>query len=243
VHIKAFLPASLIEYPEHIADVIYVGECNFRCPFCYNVDLVLRADRIPDIDPDRVLARLDGRRGFIDALAITGGEPTLQDHLPEFLEDVHSLGLGVKLDTNGYRPDVLEDCLRRQLVDYVAMDIKARLEAYASAAGVTVRTERIERSVQLLLASDVEHEFRTTVVPGLTTAADIEGIVGLINGARRYSLQCFRPSETVGWGRDGPSDSPSAELMQRLMELARPHVEQISIRGLPVPAPPRRVTP
>jgi pyruvate formate lyase activating enzyme len=235
VHIKAFLPASLIEYPEHIADVIYVGECNFRCPFCYNVDLVLHAQRLPDLDPDKVLARLEGRRGFIDALAITGGEPTLQSDLVGFLGDVRGLGLAVKLDTNGYRPDVLRDCLDRKLVDYVAMDIKSCPEGYAAAAGVAVDTERIKRSVELLLASEVEHEFRTTVVPGLTGQEDVEGIVRLIAGAKRYYLQCFRPGETVGWGLHGPHDPPSAELMQSMLELARPDVRRVEIRGLAEP--------
>ncbi len=237
MHIKAFLPASLIEYPEHIADVIYVGECNFRCPFCHNVDLVLRADELPDIDPDNVLVKLSSRRGFIDGVVVTGGEPTLQVDLAEFLRDVIALGLHVKLDTNGYRPDMLEECLTQGLVDYVAMDVKSRQETYARAAGVVVRTEKIVRSIRLLLASAVEYEFRTTVVPSLTTQEDIQGIARLIDGAKRYYLQCFRPGETVGWGVRGPGDGPSAELMQSMMELARPHVRQIGIRGLHQPAP------
>jgi pyruvate formate lyase activating enzyme len=233
VHIKAFLPASLIEYPEHVADVIYVGKCNFRCPFCHNVDLVLRADRLPDIDPVEVLARLERRGGFVDALTVTGGEPTLQADLAHFLGSVRRLGLAAKVDTNGYRPDVLQDCLELELVDYVAMDVKSRPEAYDVAAGVPVIAERVEQSVELLLASDVEYEFRTTVVPGLTTAEDIKSIASLIDGAKRYYLQCFRPGETVGWGLNGPGDGPSAQLMQSLMELARPHVGHIGIRGLP----------
>jgi len=233
LHVKAFLPASLIEYPQHIADVIYVGECNLRCPFCHNVDLVLHPERLPDIDPAKLLSRLEGRRGFIDAVAVTGGEPTLQDGLAAFLIGVRALGLKVKLDTNGYRPDVLEDWLGRKLVDYVAMDVKSRLEAYSHAAGVPVRTERIERSVQLLMASEVEHEFRTTVVPGLIGVQDIKGIVELINGAKRYALQCFRPGETVGWGTNGPQEMPSVELMQSMLEIARPHIDQVYLRGMP----------
>ena len=239
LHIKAFLPASVIEYPEHIAGVIYVGDCNFRCPFCHNVDLVLHPDRLPDIDPANVLARLESRHGFIDAVTITGGESTVQADLTEFLSDVRELGLAVKLDTNGYRPDVLQDCLNRRLVDYVAMDIKSRLEAYTLAAGVAVRTERLEQSVQLLLNSGIEHEFRTTVVPGLTTTTDIEGIVTLIDGAKRYYLQCFRPGETVGWGLDGPRDAPSAELMHSMVDIARPWVRKVGIRGLIQPAAPQ----
>jgi pyruvate formate lyase activating enzyme len=233
VHIKAFLPASLIEYPERVADVIYVGECNFRCPFCHNVDLVLHADRLPDMDPAKVLARLERRRGFVDGVTVTGGEPTLQPGLADFLRDVRRLGLAAKLDTNGYRPEVLRNLLEHGSVDYVAMDLKSRLEVYGAAAGVPVVTERVVQSVELLLASEVQYEFRTTVVPGLTTAEDIVGVASLIDGAKRYYLQCFRPGDTVGWGLDGPGERPSAELMHELVELARPRVEQIGIRGLP----------
>jgi pyruvate formate lyase activating enzyme len=240
LHIKALLPASLIEYPEHIADVVYVGECNFRCPYCYNVDLVLHADRLPDIDAGRVLMRLEERRGFIDGLAVTGGEPSLQEDLRAFLSKVRGLGVDIKLDTNGYRPDVLQELLQQHLVDYVAMDIKSRLRGYSVAAGVRVDMARIEKSVQLLVASDVDYEFRTTVVPRLTTMEDIRGIAALIDGAKRFALQCFRPGETVGWGLGGPADVPSAELMQAMMSVVAPHVEQTSIRGLGQPSPVQR---
>lgn len=233
MQIKAFLPASLIEYPGHIADVVYVGVCNFRCPYCYNVDLVLRPEQLPDLDLDHVLQRLEGRRGFVDGIAITGGEPTVQSGLAAFLTDVRQLGQAVKLDTNGYQPDVLQQCLERRLVDYVAMDVKSSLTRYELAAGVPVDTRRVQQSIQLLLRSEIDYEFRTTVVPGLVALQDVEAIVDLIAGARRYYLQCFRPGETVGWGRDARVDVPSSELLHEMAEMAASRVEEAGIRGLP----------
>lgn len=233
MHIKAFLPASLIEYPGHIADVVYVGACNFRCPYCYNVDLVLRPEQLPDIKLARVLQRLEARRGFVDGLAITGGEPTVQPGLIAFLADVRQLGLSVKLDTNGYRPDVLQQCLEQRWVDYVAMDVKTSLARYQPVAGVAVDPKRLQQSIELLLCSEIDYEFRTTVVPGLVNLQDVKAIVHLIAGARRYYLQCFRPGETLGWGRDAPVGPPSPELVQEMAVLAASQVQVVGIRGLP----------
>jgi pyruvate formate lyase activating enzyme len=233
VHIKAFLPASLIEYPGHIADVVYVGACNFRCPYCYNVDLVVRPEQLPDIELSRVLQRLEARRGFVDGLAITGGEPTVQSGLIAFLADVRQLGLSVKLDTNGYRPDVLQECLERRLVDYVAMDVKGSLARYEPVAGVAVDPKRLQQSIELLLRSEIDYEFRTTVVPGLVNLQDVKAIVDLIAGARSYYLQCFRPGETLGWGRDAPVGPPFPELVQEMAGLAASQVQVVGIRGLP----------
>jgi len=233
VHIKAFLPASLIEYPGHIADVVYVGACNFRCPYCYNVDLVLRPEQLPDIELAHILQRLEARRGFVDGLAVTGGEPTLQPGLMAFLADVRQLGMAVKLDTNGYRPDVLQECLERGLVDYVAMDVKSSLGRYELAAGVPVEPRRLQQAIKLILSSEIDYEFRTTVVPGLVTLQDVKAIVELIAGAKRYYLQCFRPGETVGGDWDAPVAPPSAESLQEMAELATSRVQEVGIRGLP----------
>lgn len=233
MQIKAFLPASLIEYPGRIADVVYVGMCNFRCPYCYNVDLVLRPEQLSDIELPHVLQRLAARRGFVDGLAITGGEPTVQSGLMAFLADVRQLGIPVKLDTNGYRPDVLQECLERRLVDYVAMDIKSSLGRYEPAAGVAVDPGRLQQSIEILLRSEIDSEFRTTVVPGLVNLQDVKAIARLIAGARRYYLQCFRPGETVGWGWHPPVGPPSAQSLREMAMLAASQVREVGIRGLP----------
>jgi len=233
VHIKAFLPASLIEYPGRIADVLYVGACNFRCPYCYNVELVLRPDLLPDLQPVEVLRKLALRSGFVDGVVVSGGEPTLQPDLLGFLLRVRQLGLSVKLDTNGYRPDVLRECLKQQLLDYVAMDVKSSLDRYGEVAGVRVDARRLQQSIDLILSSGIDHEFRTTVVPTLVALSDVQAIVPLIAGARRYYLQSFRPTDTVGWGREPPVAMPSAELLHRMADAAAGHVQEVGIRGLP----------
>jgi pyruvate formate lyase activating enzyme len=235
VHIKALLPASVIEYPGHIADVLYVGACNFRCPFCYNVELVLRPEQLPDLEEAGLLQHLRPRVGFVDALVISGGEPTLQPDLMSFLSEVRQTGLKIKLDTNGYRPAVLRQCLERGLLDYVAMDIKSSLGKYQQAAGVPVAVKRVQQSIALVLHASIDSEFRTTVVPGLVDVEDVHAIVQLIAGAKRYYLQCFRPGPTVG-GLDYRSATvgpPTAELLQQMAALAAPWVQEVGIRGLP----------
>jgi len=231
VHIKALLQASLIEYPGHIADVAYVGGCNLRCPYCHNVDLVLRPAQLPDLEPALLLHKLAARRGFIDGLVITGGEPTLQPDLPHFLASVKRLGLAVKLDTNGYRPDVLRACLEQGLVDYVAMDVKSSFARYSAAAGVPLDTGRVRESIALLLASHIDYEFRTTVVPGLVELDDVRSIVDVISGARRYYLQAFRPAPTVGWGEAPPVGAPAPELLRAMAALAAGRVAEVGLRG------------
>lgn len=233
MHLKALLPASLIEFPGHIADVLWVGACNFRCPYCYNVDLVLRPGQLPNIDPADILRQLAGRRSFVDGVVISGGEATLQPGLVDFMREIGQLGLALKLDTNGYRPDVLAQCLRQQVVQYVAMDLKSSLDRYELAAGVPLEPERIRESVSLLLRSQVDHEFRTTVVPALVEGEDIKAIAQLISGAKRYYLQCFQPGPTVGWGSHSPVGAPHADTLRDMADVAANYVEEVGIRGLP----------
>lgn len=233
MHIKAWSCASLIEYPQHIADVLYVGECNFRCPYCYNVDLVLRPHTLPDLDTAELLRQLTARRGFVDGVVVTGGEPTLQPDLPSFLAELRQTGMAIKLDTNGYCPDVLRRCLERGLLDYVAMDVKTSLHQYHRAAGIPVAPQRLQQSISLLLGSGLDHEFRTTVVPGLVGLDDVAAIARLIEGAKRYYLQCFRPLSTVAWGDSPPVGPPAAQLLREMAALAAPYVAEIGIRGLP----------
>ena len=231
MHIKAFLPASLIEFPGRIADVLYVGACNFRCPFCYNVDLVLYPERLPDLEPAEVLQRLEQRQGFVDGVVVTGGEPSLQSDLLPFLANLAQTGLEVKLDTNGYKPDVLAECLGRGLVDYVAMDIKSSLGKYKLAAGRPLDLQPLRESIALLLGSKVEYEFRTTVVPTLVEPQDVLSIGEMIAGAKRYFLQSYRPEPGVGWGEAPPVGPPQAESLRQMAALVADFVREVGIRG------------
>ncbi len=197
MRIASILPTTLIDYPGRVAALIYTPSCNFRCPFCHNPELVL-PERIAALDliPDeRVLSLLDERRGFLDALAITGGEPTLQPDLARFIRRVKGLGYLVKLDTNGSHPEILRELFREGLLDYVAMDVKSPPERYPEFAGVEVDIALIEESIRLIESRAPDYEFRTTVAPGVTKG-DIRAIARWIKGAKRYVLQRFTvPSE------------------------------------------------
>jgi pyruvate formate lyase activating enzyme len=190
--IAHLLPTTLIEYPGKVAALVYTPGCDFRCPFCHNAELVL-PEKIPSLQliPETELFYFLRERGnFLDALSITGGEPTLHDDLPRFIERVKQMGLLVKLDTNGVRPDVLEGLLKNRLLDYVAMDIKGPAARYSELAGVNVDLDAIERSIRLIIDRAPDYEFRTTVAPTLATE-DIREAIKLINGAKRYFLQRF----------------------------------------------------
>ncbi|HAF70045.1 MAG: anaerobic ribonucleoside-triphosphate reductase activating protein [Acetothermia bacterium 64_32] len=184
---------SLIDFPGKVAAVVWTVGCNLRCPFCYNGELVLpeRAAALSPMDPEGLLSQLAARRGFVDGLAVTGGEPTLQPDLADFLAEVKGLGLAVKLDTNGTRPEALAALLKRGLLDYVALDLKAPFPRYPEFTGVKEDVSgRVRKSVQVLREGAPDYELRTTVAPGLSEA-DIEAIAQAVRGAKRYVLQPF----------------------------------------------------
>ena len=193
VDVKGFVSISLLDYPGRISSVLFAGGCDFRCPYCYNTDLVLNPQEIPTIPEEELLEDISKRldSGLIDGVVVTGGEPTLSPDLPRLLRVIKSMGASVKLDTNGTRPQLLEAILRRNLTDYVAMDYKAPLGRYSDLAGVNVDTEAIRLSAQLLLGGKIDYEFRTTVHPGLLDVEDLLQIIREIKGAKRYAVQPF----------------------------------------------------
>jgi pyruvate formate lyase activating enzyme len=203
VTFKGWQKTSLIEYPGKVATVVFVGGCSFRCPYCYNAELVLAPESIADLDSESVLSYLFDSRPLYQAVVVSGGEPTLDPGLPDFLERVGSLGLLRGLATNGSRPEALRALLERGLVEYVAMDVKAPLtwEAYRSAAGLGEADRRVldqvQESIALLLRAGVQVEFRCTAVPGLHSAEDLLALAGALRGARRLALQAFRPGPTL----------------------------------------------
>lgn len=196
IRIRGLVKNSLIEFPGHIATVAFAGGCDFRCPYCHNADLVLGWENLPAIAVSDVLESLARRRDFVDGVVVSGGEPTLQPDLPDFLRAVRDLGLDTKLDTNGSRPDVLRFLLTEGLLDYVALDLKAPLDRYQALVGAPAG-DAVRESTRLVLDADIDHEFRTTVVPGIVAPADIPAMAQIIAGARRYYLQQFRPTNTL----------------------------------------------
>ena len=150
---------SLIDYPGKICAIVFTQGCNFRCPYCHNPELVDPRQYGPAVKEEDVLSFLEKRKGKLEAVAVTGGEPMIQKNLDRFLEKVKGMGYLIKVDTNGSKPEVLEKVIRRRLVDYLAMDIKGPLERYAQIASVKVDTSKISRSIELITSSEIDHEF------------------------------------------------------------------------------------
>ena len=229
MNIKGLVKSSFVDFPGRIAVVVFTAGCNFRCPYCHNSDLVLHPQGLQDIEPDEVLAFLARRSGLIDGLVITGGEPTLQEDLIEFCRSIVEIGIAVKLDTNGSRPGVIQRLLAEGLLDYIAMDIKATFARYSLATGVSSDVGKIQESIELIRSSDIDYEFRTTVVPGIISPGDIEIIAQGIAGAQRYVLQQFRPLSTLA-PLDGCTPYHEDELL-RMAQAAERWVELVEVRG------------
>jgi pyruvate formate lyase activating enzyme len=188
---------SLADFPGRIAAIVFCRGCGFRCPYCHNPQLVepaLYAQPIPQGD---VLDFLVTRRGQLQGVVVTGGEPTIHSGLPDFLAAVRELGFAAKLDTNGSNPEMLRGILSRGLADYVAMDIKAPLASYDRLAAVPVRTRDIQQSISLVIESGVAHEFRTTYLEPELSVQDMKEIALLVRGCRQFVLQGFRATATL----------------------------------------------
>lgn len=222
---------TLLDYPEHVAATVFCGGCNFCCPFCYNSSLVLDPGSQPRLEEKEVLDFLKKRRGILSGVCITGGEPALQPDLAEFAGRVKDLGYLVKLDTNGYKPEVLEVLVERKLLDYIAMDIKAGPSKYGQASGVLgLDWKKIQSSIDFIMGCGVQYEFRTTVVKGIHTKEDFAEIGRLLAGAAAYYLQAFQDQESV-MQREKHFTYFEKEQMEEFAGLVRPFVQKVGLRG------------
>jgi pyruvate formate lyase activating enzyme len=220
---------SLVDYPGKICAILFAQGCNFRCPYCHNPELVLPAAFGACVDEATLFAFLEKRKGIVDAVTVTGGEPTLQSDLAKLIGRVKALGYLVKLDTNGSRPAVLKGLIDGGQLDYVAMDIKGPLERYGEITGVPVVAEDIGKSIDLIVKSGLPHEFRTTLVDGMFSTGDFEKIGRLIRNASRYVLQRFiasKPLDPAFLERTAPPD----EMLATLKRSLEGDVEQVVIR-------------
>ncbi len=218
MRVVGYTENSLSDWGGRVSWVVFTPGCNFRCPFCHNPSLV--EDRETDLDPEQTAARILSRRGWLDGVVVSGGEPTLQQGLAGWLRGLKTAGISLKLDTNGSRPDFLEKMLGEELLDSVSMDIKAAPERskYNRACGTEADLEKIRRSVELLNGSGVEVEYRTTAVPGLLEEEDVGEIARWLGEGARWVLRDFRPGNCLdgAYNRIRPF---SAEQMQRLRRL------------------------
>ncbi len=224
---------SVIDYPGKIVSVLFLGGCNFRCPSCQNADLVLRPESLPGLDPDEMMRSLEKKKGFVDGVSITGGEPLIHgEALLSLMRRLREAGLAVKLDTNGYEVELLQRVLVTGLADYVAMDVKTSLAKYSKAAGKALDTRRIEQAIRLIMDSGVEYEFRTTCVPGIVEESDMREIAALVSGAKHYYLQQFRANGPMIDSKFEAVRPYDAATLGRFLSLVSPSVQACGLRGV-----------
>jgi len=227
MNIQGFQKLTLLDYPGRTACTVFTGGCNLRCPFCHNADLVRTPIAQPNLTQE-VLTYLARRRGILDGVCITGGEPLLQPDLTDFIRQIKELGYAVKLDTNGSLPDRLAALLGTGLVDCVAMDVKSSPAGYAAAAGTDGDAAVYDRSIRILRESGVAHEFRTTAVKGIHTPADFTAIGEWLAGVPAYYIQRFVDSgRLLGVGYS----AFSIDEMEHLLTVVREHIPAAQLRG------------
>lgn len=226
--VYAFLEKpSLIDYPGYLCGVFFISGCNFSCGFCHNAPLMgKKQSGVPWSRLDAICRKF--KTEWVDAVCITGGEPTLSSELTQLIGFFRSRGFKIKLDTNGARPEVLKECL--PLMDYIAMDIKAGLSGYPEWAGFTA-TEKIAESVKLIMSSGKEYEFRTTVIEAFHTDEQMREIGGLIRGAKRYCIQPFIPKDNVPDPRLRDTKRAPPARLRRIEQLMKPYVQEMVVRG------------
>jgi len=212
---------SLIDYPGRICVIAFTQGCNFRCPYCHNPELVEPSLYGKGVTKRDVMAFLERRRGKLDAVSITGGEPLLQRGLVTFIEEARALGYLIKIDTNGSFPDILRRLIAAGLLDYIAMDIKAPLDKYEKVVNAPIAPANITESIRLIMESGIDYEFRTTIAQSLLTEKDVEKIGELIHGASRYVLQRFVPSKTLDPAYLSKKTWPDGELESIKQRLER----------------------
>ncbi|MFA5188460.1 MAG: anaerobic ribonucleoside-triphosphate reductase activating protein [Patescibacteria group bacterium] len=221
---------TLIDYPGHLAATIFLAGCNFHCGFCHNPGLVEIKPGREFISAQEILDYLCKRKGILEAVCISGGEPLIQPDLKDFLAQIKSLGYLIKLDTNGFNPAFLKELLAQNLIDYIAMDIKASLAKYGEITNVKSDFKNIEESIKIILAGNLPYEFRTTVLPKFHDPKEMAKIGQMITGAKNYYLQNFRNFKTLDPSFAQEQAFTEAEL-QKLREIALKYVKNCEIRN------------
>jgi len=226
--IGGFQKMTVLDFPGKIACILFTYGCNLKCPFCHNASLVI--DDIEEFSEDEIFKYLEKRKGILDGVCVSGGEPFLQPDIMDFLKKLKNTGLAVKIDTNGTFPEKLREAVENGLVDYVAMDIKNSKEKYPLITGIEgLKLDKIQQSVDFLLNSNIDYEFRTTVVSEYHTEDDMLKIGQWIKGAKNYFLQSFTDSgNLIGENLHAHSN----EKMRQFEEIIRPFVQNIGVRGI-----------
>ena len=230
MRIQGLQKLTLLDYPEHTACTVFTAGCNFRCPFCHNASLVVNIPKEAEISEDEFFTFLQKRKGILDGVCVSGGEPLLQPDIELFIRKIKDMGFAVKLDTNGSFPDKLIHLVKEGLVDYVAMDIKNSPETYAFTAGTeTLDIVSVQKSVSYLMEGHVPYEFRTTVVKHYHSKESFEEIGKWLAGTEKYFLQNFVDSgDLIGKNTRGCSE----EEMKEFLEVVKKHIPNAKLRGI-----------
>ncbi|NTU69282.1 anaerobic ribonucleoside-triphosphate reductase activating protein [bacterium] len=228
--IKGFTPTSLTDWPGKISAVIFLPRCNFRCHYCYNPEFINDPDGLPDIEDDEIFSYLEKKRKWIDGVVMLGGEPTIHPKFMDIVKKVKAMNLGIAVHTNGTTPDIVKQLIDENLVDYFAMDIKAPFSKYKKVVNVDIDVKKVEESAKIIMDSNVDYEFRTTVVPDLITKEDIKEMGESLKGAKRFFIQQFKPGNTL----DPEYQRKKVYLIPELNELkkeAEKYFKEVQIRG------------
>lgn len=232
IEIKGMLESSFLDWDGKIVATLYLPNCNFKCPFCHNWELIETPEKFDTIPIVEIVRHLISNQDFLDDVCITGGEPTIYSGLPGLIEQIREIGLSVKLDTNGTNPDVLLELMDDGLINYIAMDVKAPLdERYNKLAGCKVDIEVIKESINIIMNSKLDYEFRTTVVPKFLTQEDISALVSQIAGAKKYVFQQFVPKNARNAELRKTTPYPN-DLLRSMQKLAENEIKSVTIRGL-----------
>ena len=230
MRICGFNKTTLLDYPGKVASTVFLGGCNFRCPFCQNGVLVTAPGKQPEYTQEEILAFLKKRKGILDGVCISGGEPTLAPELEDFLSKIKGLDYHIKLDSNGSRPDVIKELAEKKLIDKVAMDIKACPDHYSLLTGIVcLDMDKIRESADFLMKSGIDYEFRTTVVRELHSEQDFTEIGKWLSGAKAYYLQAYKDSEGVL--KPGFS-SYTREELEKFRQILLQTMRVVEIRGI-----------
>ena len=234
--IKGFTQNSLLDWEGKIVSTLYVPYCNFRCPYCHNSGLVLNPEQYDTVSWAEIENFLINHKGWVDGICLTGEEPCLFEDLPEFIRKIKNLGFMVKLDTNGSIPGMLREVIALELPDYIAMDIKASLDniRYQESAGVKNEAivDVIKQSIQIIMESGIDYEFRTTVVPSLHKESDIKNIASYIQGARKYALQNFSSNGELLSPNYNKIKPYNEEELNRIQKVVSSYVDMCVVRGV-----------
>lgn len=230
MNICGYQKTTLLDYPGHVAATFFTGGCNFRCPFCHNSDLLLKPDSTSLISEEEIFSFLKKRKNVLSGICITGGEPTLQPDLKDFIIKVRALGYKIKLDTNGYRPEVIASLLKDNLLDYIAMDIKSGFSNYTNVSGVpNLDIHKIKESISIIENSSIDYEFRTTVVNELHSEQDFYEISKMISPNSPYFIQSFKDSGNI---LTPGLTSCDTETLNQFLSIVKDKLPNSQLRGI-----------